>query len=195
MFTGIVQTMGRVASWDGQRLEVEVSDAWPGDPFQMGESVAVQGVCLTTLSTSSPLVFELSEETVQRTNLRHCAVGHKVNLERAMRPSDRLGGHIVQGHVDQVGTALAVEERDGWWQMRFDGGTRAGRYLVDKGSIAVDGVSLTVVAPDGDTFGVAVIPHTFEVTTLGRLRAGDSVNVEFDVLAKHVENLVAYRAR
>lgn len=193
MFTGIVQALGMVVETTPLRLVVDTRGAWSGDPVQIGESVAVQGVCLTAVSLGEHLAFDLSEETVARTTFGRLAVGSEVNMERAMRPSDRLGGHIVQGHVDQVGTVLGIQEHDGWWTFEFDAGPGGGRYLVDKGSVCVDGVSLTVVEPDHDAFKVAVIPHTFDVTSLGRLQAGDRVNIEFDVLAKHVENLLNYR--
>ncbi|MBX3111292.1 MAG: riboflavin synthase [Fimbriimonadaceae bacterium] len=193
MFTGIVQAVGRVAETAALKTVVDIGDAWPGDPVALGESVAVQGVCLTAATTGRSITFDLSEETLRRTTLAQLGKGAEVNLERAMRPSDRFGGHIVQGHVDRVGTVLAVEDRKGWWEFVFDAGLGGGRYLVDKGSVCVDGVSLTVVEPDGDVFRVAVVPHTFEVTTLGRRQAGDKVNIEFDVLAKHVEHLLAYR--
>ncbi|MBS1709569.1 MAG: riboflavin synthase [Armatimonadetes bacterium] len=194
MFTGIVQAVGRVVSLSGLRLVIDVGAAWPDDPVALGESVAVQGVCLTVVETGEALAFDLSQETLARSTLGRLAEGRLVNLERAMRPSDRLGGHIVQGHVDRVGTVFNIEQRQGWWSFQFDAGQDSRRYLIDKGSIAVDGVSLTVVTPAEDAFSVAVIPFTFQQTTLGKLAVGDNVNIEFDVLAKHVENLLAHRA-
>ena len=193
MFTGIVQAVGTVVEADKLRLVVDAEAAWPGDPVVVGESVALNGVCLTAVGVGSPLTFELSEETLVRTTFSRLARGSRVNLERAMRPADRFGGHIVQGHVDQVGAVLDVQAKDGWWSFLLDSGEGGGRYLVDKGSITVDGVSLTVVEPEHDAFRVAIIPHTFNETNIGRLQAGDRVNIEFDVLAKHVEKLLAYR--
>ena len=160
----------------------------------LGESVAVNGVCLTVVDFAGGLGFDVSEETYDRSALGGLVTGSRVNLERAMRPMDRFGGHIVQGHVDQVGTVVSVKELEGSWVFRFDVGAAGDKYLIDKGSVTVNGVSLTVIHPDGGHFDVAVIPHTFEVTTLGELKPEDAVNIEFDVLAKHVEKLLSFRS-
>jgi riboflavin synthase len=197
LFTGIVQVVGHVVSLEGGRLVVEAEppDGW--EPIQAGESVAVNGVCLTALQDGQDgvqpirLQFDLSEETLARTALRRLEPGRAVNLERALRMSDRLGGHVVQGHVDGVGRLLSAIENDLSWTYRFEAPEGAGRYLIDKGSIAVDGISLTVVQPEGDEFSVAVIPHTMAHTNLHELQADDPVNLEFDVLAKYVERLLA----
>lgn len=182
MFTGLVQAVGTVADLVGGRLRLSVPDAWPSDPWQVGESVAVDGCCLTLVGGS--LEFDLSEETFSRTTFGSLASGHKVNIERAMKPTDRFGGHIVQGHVDTVGF---LEARNGLFL--FDVGAEHAKFLVDKGSVAVNGVSLTVVQPEGGKFSAALIPHTLEVTTLGELEPGKAVNVEFDILAKYALNL------
>lgn len=191
MFTGLVQAVGSVRSLVDGRLTVEAPDAWPGDPWVEGESVSVDGCCLTLLRAETPLAFDLSPETLRRTNLGSRVAGSRVNLERAMRPADRLGGHIVQGHVDGPAELIAVEEHgaDRMLRVRTDGG----RYLIDKGSVALDGVSLTVVRPSGGEFEVWVVPHTWAVTTLADRKPGDRMNIEFDVLAKHVERLLAER--
>ena len=160
------------------------------DPIALGESIAVNGCCLTVVASDPFLEFDLSEETFSRTTLGAFKPGSKVNLERAMRLGDRLGGHIVQGHVDGVGAVVSVREEAGSWVMRFSVPTGSERYLIDKGSVCLDGVSLTVVSPVGNEFEVAVIPHTWAYTNLSSLRIGDAVNVEFDVLAKHVERLM-----
>lgn len=192
MFTGLVQAVGSVRSLVDGRMTVDAPDAWPGDHWTEGESVAVDGCCLTLLRAEAPLTFDLSPETLQRTNLGARAAGSRVNLERAMRPTDRLGGHIVQGHVDGQAELIAVEEHgaDRMLRVRTDGA----RYLIDKGSVALDGVSLTVVRPVGGEFEVWVVPHTWAVTTLADRKPGDRLNIEFDVLAKHVERLLAERA-
>lgn len=198
MFTGLVQVVGRVEAVEGLRLQVMAPPLWPpaNDPWQEGESIAIQGVCLTYLPDASEwLTFDLSEETLARTTLGDLRPGSPVNLERAMRPSDRLGGHIVQGHVDATATVESIAEHEGSWTMRFRVPTGGGRYLIDKGSVCLDGVSLTVVSPVEDTFEVAIIPHTWANTSLSARQAGDRVNVEFDVLAKHVERLLEYRGR
>jgi riboflavin synthase len=198
MFTGLVQVVGRVEVAAGLRLQVAAPGLWPpdNDPWQEGESIAIQGVCLTYLPDPSELLtFDLSEETLARTTLGDLRPGSPVNLERAMRPNDRLGGHIVQGHVDATATVESIVEQEGSWTMRFRVPAGGGRYLIDKGSICLDGVSLTVVSPDEDTFEVAIIPHTWANTSLSVRQPGDRVNVEYDVLAKHVERLLEYRGR
>jgi riboflavin synthase len=190
MFTGIVEELGRVASLDGSRLRVACStvreDAGPG------ASVAVNGVCLTVVQDDgTSLAFDLSEETLRRSALGRLAVGDAVNLERAATLSTRLGGHLVQGHVDGVGRVVTMRgdaEGGAWLTMYVPEELR--RYLVEKGSMTVDGVSLTVAALDADTFSVALIPHTLAVTTFGSVRAGDPVNLEVDVIAKYVERLL-----
>lgn len=178
MFTGIVRELARVVSIEDGRLVVDArSTAEPGD------SVAIDGVCLTAVG-SSPLVFDLAPETLRRTKLGDLAAGDAVNVEPALRVGDALGGHIVQGHVDGVGTVRSVDEL-----VWFDAPPNVLRYCVEKGSVTVDGVSLTVAAVDERGFAVALIPHTREATTLGTIEQGDRVNLEADVLAKYVERL------
>ncbi|CAM01428.1 riboflavin synthase alpha chain [Saccharopolyspora erythraea NRRL 2338] len=189
MFTGIVEELGTVTAAeplaDGSRLTVAgpvvTSDAGHGD------SIAVNGVCLTVVDVlEGAFTVDVVAETLRRSSLKHVGVGDRVNLERAMALGDRLGGHIVQGHVD--GTAvLRSAEADGL--TRFDLPARLSRYVVEKGSITVDGVSLTVVEAGEESFSVALIPTTKELTTLGFRAPGDEVNIEVDVLAKHVERL------
>jgi riboflavin synthase len=177
MFTGIVQERARVASFEDGRLVVET-----GLPAAIGESVAVDGVCLTvTGRENGRLAFDVMAETQRRAK----PFGTEVNLEGALRAGDPLGGHYVQGHVDAVGNVRSVG--DPVW---FDVDPSVLRYIVEKGSIAIDGVSLTVTAVDERGFAVALIPHTLEVTTLGALAPGDQVNLETDVLAKYVERLL-----
>ncbi len=173
----------------GSKLEVSAPDAWPGDPVKAGESVSVNGCCLTALEDGS-LIFDLSPETRLRTAFHHVKSGAEVNLERAMRPVDRFGGHIVQGHVDAVGEVVAVLQDGDFTIFRFRAPNEFDRYLIDKGSISVDGISLTVVNPVAGEFDVWVVPHTLVQTNLGDRRPGDLVNLEFDVLAKHIEKLV-----
>jgi riboflavin synthase alpha subunit len=179
MFTGIVRASGRVVSFAGSRLVVEAELTAP-----VGDSIAVNGVCLTVVGCP-PLSFDVVPETLERTTLGRLRDGDGVNLEPAARVGDPLGGHIVQGHVDGVGSVRAVDDALTW----FDAPSEILRYVVFKGSIAVDGVSLTVAAVDERGFAVALIPHTREVTTLGGLTAGSLVNLEADALAKYVERL------
>ena len=177
MFTGIVQERGRVASFADGRLVVE-SSLTPA----IGDSVSVDGVCLTvTGRQDGRLTFDVMAETQRRAK----PFGAEVNLEGALRAGDPLGGHYVQGHVDGVGTVRSVG--DPVW---FDADPTVLRYVVEKGSIAIDGVSLTVAGLDDRGFAVALVPHTLEVTTLGALEPGDKVNLETDVLAKYVERLL-----
>lgn len=188
MFTGLVQAVGQVRSLEGGRLAVAVEAGWP-DPLAIGESIAVNGCCLTAVSLD-PLAFDLSEETLARTALSELRAGSSVNLERALRAGDRLGGHFVQGHVDGVGRLLSRTPRKGSEVFRFSVPAEGAKYLIDKGSIAIDGISLTVVEPNGGEFDVHLIPHTLSHTNLGALPVGNGVNLEFDVLAKHVERLL-----
>jgi riboflavin synthase len=180
MFTGIVRERGRVASFDGSRLVVETSTG-----AGLGDSVAIAGVCLTVAGADDgSLAFDVVSETLARTTLGGLAPGDEVNVEPSLRAGDPLGGHIVQGHVDGVGSLR--ERAELTW---FDAPAEIVRYCVEKGSIAVDGTSLTVAATDDGGFAVALVPHTLEATTLGSLAPGDPVNLEVDVLAKYVERL------
>ena len=190
MFTGIVEERGSVRAIDATRLVVGcrtvTTDAG------IGASVAVNGVCLTVVARSEEhLAFDLSEETLRRTSFARLAEGDAVNLERPLTLASRLGGHLVQGHVDGVGEVVGIERQDdggAWLTVRAP--EAVARYLVEKGSVSVDGISLTVAANDAETFSVALIPHTLDVTTLGTARVGDPVNLEVDVIAKYVEALV-----
>ena len=192
MFTGIVESLGGAVSLADGRLEIRPEPHFAPEGFAEGESVAVNGCCLTVLPGEG-LRFDLSPETLDRTSLGALAPGSRVNLERAMVAGGRLGGHVVQGHVDATGVFEGATPEGNSVVMRFRAPEGTGRYLIDKGSIAIEGVSLTVVRPVGDAFEVWVIPHTLERTNLGSLRPGDRVNLEFDVLAKYVERLLEAR--
>ena len=185
MFTGIVEESGRVVGRDGARLRIGASQVL--DDVSIGASIAVNGCCLTVVAFGDGWWdADVSDETFSRTSLGSRAPGDPVNLERPVRPVDRLGGHIVQGHVDAVGEIV-----DPVPDLRVRLAPELLRYVVEKGSITVDGVSLTVVDVLPDGFTVAVIPHTAEVTTLGARRPGDPVNLEVDVMAKYAERLLA----
>ena len=185
MFTGIVEELGKVSSREGSRLRIEARTVLEGSG--LGASIAVNGCCLTVVATDSASWWEadVSEETYSRTNLGRLSPGDPVNLERPMALGERLGGHIVLGHVDAVGEVVSPAPR---LVIRIPQDLM--RYLVEKGSCTVDGCSLTVFNLTADTFEVAVIPHTAEVTTFGSRAVGDKVNIEVDVLAKHVERLM-----
>ena len=190
MFTGIVEELGTVVT-PGTRLDVRctlvISD------LSIGGSIAVNGVCLTAVAVSGDgFAADLAPETLSRSNLGDLAAGSRVNLERPVTPATRLSGHIVQGHVDATGDVVALDELgDGNWWLKVRVPKSLGRYLVEKGSITLDGISLTIAAMDGDVIGVTVIPHTFANTTIGQARVGSRINIEVDVLAKHVEKLLA----
>jgi riboflavin synthase len=193
VFTGIVEAMGRVVAIEprGDVTAVEVEAPRVAAGVAIGDSVAVDGCCLTvTACTGGRLRFEAVRETLGRTSLASRAVGARVNLERALRADARLDGHIVQGHVDAVGTVRAVERRGEDVRLRVDCDAEIAADLVPKGSIAVDGVSLTVVGVQERGFDVALIPHTLAVTTLGERAPGERVNLEADVLGKYVKRHV-----
>jgi riboflavin synthase len=193
MFTGIIEELGAVAA-SGTRLVVNCSTVL-ADATE-GSSIAVNGVCLTALDlTKNSFSADLAPETLARTNLGDLHPGARVNLERPVTPATRLSGHIVQGHVDATGDLLALDElRDGNWWLKVRIPADLNRYLVFKGSIAIDGISLTIASLEGDVLGVTILPHTYANTTLGTRRGGDRVNLEVDVLAKHVEKLLARRS-
>jgi riboflavin synthase len=196
VFTGIVQSTGRIASLvpreGGMRLWIDVGPL--AAETKEGDSVAVDGCCLTTVGASGArLAFDVIPETLRRTTLGRRAPGDLVNLELPLRSSDRLGGHFVQGHVDAVAEVLARRAEGDDVVLTFRRPPALLGQVVEKGSVAIDGVSLTVAGVAGDTFTVALIPHTLAVTTLGRRAPGDLVNLEGDVLAKYVAALVASR--
>ena len=185
MFTGIVEELGHIHSLCDGRLRIDATHVVEG--AVIGESIAVNGCCLTVVAFGDDWwEADVSPETISRTSLAQLSDGDHVNLERAVRASDRLGGHIVQGHVDAVGEIV-----DPVPDLRVKVPDSLLPYLVEKGSVTVDGVSLTIVEPLDDGFTVAIIPHTAEVTNLGAKQPGDLVNLEVDVLAKFVERLVS----
>jgi len=190
MFTGIIEELGAVLERALDRITVSCRTVLTDT--DVGSSLAVNGVCLTVVDRGPGHVgFDLSEETLRRTSLAGLSPGDPVNLERPVTLTTRLGGHLVQGHVDGVGQVDGVEaEPAGGAWLTIRPPAELLRYLVDKGSVSVDGVSLTVAGADGDAFSVALIPHTLAVTTLGAARVGDAVNLEVDVLAKYVERLL-----
>lgn len=189
MFSGIIEEKGEVRATDGHRLVVACRKV-PRDSG-VGDSIAVNGVCLTVVErTSDSLAFDLSEETLARTSLKRLQPGNAVNLERPVTLASRLGGHLVQGHVDGVGeVAAALADDAGGVRLRVRVPEDLMRYLVEKGSITADGVSLTVAELHGDGVTIALIPHTLAATTLGIAEPGSPVNLEVDVIAKYVERL------
>jgi riboflavin synthase len=198
MFTGIIEGVGRLAATQrvggDVRLTVEVGSL-PFQSVQMGESIAVNGVCLTVVAfDAASFAADASNETLSLTTLGALSVGDAVNLERAMRPTDRLGGHLVSGHVDGLGRVEAIAEDARAQRWRFSAPAALLRYVAKKGSICVDGVSLTVNEVDDAGFEVALIPHTVANTRFADTRVGDAVNLEIDLVARYVERLLAGRA-
>jgi len=190
VFTGIVESVGRIAriARTAELASLEVESGPVAEGVKLGDSIAVNGCCLTvTAIAGSRLTFQAVAETLLRTNLCDLAEGSGVNLERAVRADQRLDGHIVQGHVDATGTVRAVERHGDDVRFFVDCAPEFAELLVDKGSVAIDGVSLTVVSPEPAGFHVALIPHTIESTTLARRRPGERVNLEADVLGKYVK--------
>lgn len=196
MFTGLVQAIGTVRGRapvaGGARLDVDLGGL-PG-PFRIGDSIALSGVCCTVVGLSGTVAaFDLSGETLRRTWLERAVPGTALNLEAALRAGDPLGGHLVQGHVDGVGSVVAAIDpaRGGELRARVPAALR--KYCVEKGSITLDGVSLTIAGQPTDELAIAVIPHTAAATTLGTKRVGDPLHVEVDVIAKYVERMLAAR--
>jgi len=192
MFTGLVETLAivrRLEADDAGRLLV-IAEPRLAPELQFGESVAVNGACLTVIQRDNEtFAFQAGPETLRRTNLGELTVGDRVNLERALRLTDRLGGHFVQGHIDGVGRIADRQRRGDWETVWFSCSPDLTRCMVSKGSVAVDGISLTVVDVTADRFSVALIPHTLALTTLGFKPVGAAVNLETDILAKYVAKL------
>ena len=193
MFTGIVEELGTVAAVEdqGDAIRLTVRARTVLDDVHLGDSISVNGCCLTVVSAAGELwTADVMQETLDKTSLRDVRPGDRVNLERAVTADKRLGGHIVQGHVDAVGSILTRSPSEHWEVVEVAMPETLGRYLVDKGSITVDGVSLTVVEAGPTSFTVSLIPETLARTTLGTKQPGDLVNLEVDVIAKHVEKLI-----
>ncbi len=188
MFTGIVEEVGRVISTQSKKLVISASEVLRG--IELGGSIAVNGVCLTITSfNTSSFSVDIMLETLRRTNLGLLSAGDAVNLERPLTLQEPLGGHLVQGHVDDTGRVASMTWEGEATLIRFEAPPEVMRYVVEKGFITVDGVSLTVVAKDANSFQVSVVDFTREHTTLGSRRVGDRVNLEVDIIAKYVEQL------
>jgi riboflavin synthase len=194
MFTGIIAGTGKLlekqAAGGGQTYRIEAGFDLP-DPNE-GESIAVNGVCLTAYAIASrTFLVDVSPESLSRTTLSELVIGSRVNMERALRLSDRLGGHIVSGHVDCVTHVIEKRPADEFTIFTFVLPESLGRYVIEKGSVTIDGISLTVNSCSGGRFSVSIIPHTLQMTTLGLLRKGSRVNIEVDIIGKYVEKLLA----
>ncbi len=190
MFTGLVQGKAKLKSSEAMIAGVKLAFEFPTSvtDVEMGESIALNGCCLTVVEISqNVLAFEAGKETLSKTNLGSLTVGSQVNFERSLRVGDRLGGHFVSGHVDGQGQLVRRSDEGAWSDFEFSAPIGLLRQMASKGSIAIDGVSLTLVNVSNSSFSVALIPHTLQETTLGRLQVGDSVNLETDILAKYVQ--------
>lgn len=193
MFTGIIEELGRIAAREDHAggARITVSATVVTADAKEGDSIAVNGVCLTALEiTPNSFSADLSKETLDRSTLGALQVGSRVNLERAVTPSTRLGGHIVQGHVDARGNFISAIQNGDFWTVRIGFPPEISRYLVYKGSVSVEGISLTIANLGLDYFEIAVIPKTWEVTNLSVLEPGDAVNLEADIIAKYVERMM-----
>lgn len=191
MFTGIIETIGEIESLerDGENLHISVNSAIASE-LKIDQSVAHDGVCLTVVALGeNTYTVTAIQETLDKTSLNHWTPGNRVNLERAMKLGERLDGHIVQGHIDQTGTCKSIENKDGSWVFTFEYDDSFGNITIEKGSITINGVSLTVVNSENTEFSVAIIPYTFENTNFDQLKVGSIVNLEFDVVGKYLKRL------
>ena len=199
MFTGLVEGQGEITEIapevDAIRLSIDAGDSI-GSGLAIGDSVCINGCCLTVVKLAGSVAdFQAGTETLSKTNLGRLEPGHRVNLERSLPVDGRLGGHIVQGHVDGTGSVSSIDSDGEWVTMWFEIPESLARFVVPKGSIAVDGISLTVVNVEQGRFSVALIPHTLEVTTLGAVSQGDPVNIETDILGRYVERLLTFASK
>ncbi len=194
MFTGIIEAVGQIQSMQPRggdvRLYVKTAGLDLGD-VKLGDSIAVNGVCLTAVELPGDGFWaDVSQETIRRTALSRLKDGSRVNLEKALTPSSRLGGHLVSGHVDGVGKVLSLEEDARSWHFRIEAPAELARYIAEKGSITVDGTSLTVNAVDGAVFDLNIVPHTMQQTVMGEYQPGSPVNLEVDLIARYLERLL-----
>jgi riboflavin synthase len=195
MFTGIIETLARLEKIEkeGDNLHLSFSCAFTGE-LKVDQSVAHNGVCLTVVSVNAPMYTVTAiQETLNRTNLGTLLPGDVVNLERCMLANGRFDGHVVQGHVDTTAVCKTIKELNGSWEFEFEYPASTGHITVDKGSITVNGVSLTVVEPKANSFKVCIIPYTYEHTTFKNLKPGSKVNLEFDIIGKYVSRLLTMR--
>ena len=191
MFTGIIETLGTVQEIKKDKDNIHLTiDSSITDELQIDQSVAHNGICLTVVAINdSSYTVTAIGETIKKTNISYWKTGDQINLERAMKLGDRLDGHIVQGHVDQIGTCIAADEANGSWHYTFEYDESLHNITIEKGSITVNGVSLTVVNSKKNEFSVAIIPYTFEHTNFNSFKIGTKINLEFDVIGKYVSRL------
>jgi riboflavin synthase len=202
MFTGLIEMLCTVKSVrhtaGSMQLTVDLGEL--ADEAKVGDSIAINGTCLTVAQlTGSAAIFDVSPETVRKSALGKLKANSQVNVERAIKASDRLGGHIVAGHIDGTATIAAVHKQDRFWDMKFSASSELLNQMVPKGSVAVDGISLTIASLDKDSFSAAIIPETLKKTTLGKAKIGDSINIETDIITKTVkkqlENMIGQQQK
>jgi riboflavin synthase len=193
MFTGIIETLGVIQEIKKEKDNIHITvNSSITSELQIDQSVAHNGICLTVVALNDPLYTVTAiDETIKKTNLGYWQEGDSINLERAMKLGDRLDGHIVQGHVDQIGTCIAAEETNGSWSYTFEYDETLDNITIEKGSITINGVSLTVVNSKKNQFSVAIIPYTYEHTNFNSFKVGTKINLEFDVIGKYVAKLYA----
>ena len=198
MFTGIITDIGTVASVekkDGGDLRLAIYTNFDLSQTDIGASIACSGCCLTVVKKLDDMFFvDVSAESLSKTNIGFWEEGAKINLEQALKMGDELGGHIVSGHVDGLATLIGLKQEDGSHRLVFDVPKELGGFIAPKGSVTIDGISLTVNVVDGTQFGVNIIPHTWDNTTLGQVKVGDKVHIEIDMLARYVQRALHYKA-
>jgi riboflavin synthase len=197
MFTGIITDIGMIASVEKKRggdLRLGIYTNYDLDQTDIGASIACSGCCLTVVKKIDDIFFvDVSAETISKTNISEWTDGTKINLEQALKMGEELGGHIVSGHVDGLAKLVSLTQEDGSHRLIFDVPSELGGFIAPKGSVTLDGISLTVNEVEGKTFGVNIIPHTWDNTTLGRIREGDKVHIEIDMLARYVQRALSYK--
>ena len=189
MFTGIIEEVGTITDLKSDKITIKCAEVL--SDIKIGDSIAVNGVCLTVTNyTEGSFTADISRETANVTNLCKLSIGHKVNLERALTLSKRLGGHIVSGHIDTVGKVKNITKQDEFYNIRFEFKKEYEKYAIRKGSVAINGISLTIANINNNEFDVALIPHTYGATSFKDIKVGDDVNIEFDVISKYVEKFL-----
>lgn len=196
MFTGLIEELGKVSKIDksGDAINIILESSEINTDMSIDDSIAINGVCLTVVEfNSNSFRVTAVEETMRKTNLSNLRVGHAVNLERAMKVEKRFGGHYVQGHVDEIAQVADIIHETENWIYSFTIPSNSRKYIVERGSITINGVSLTIASIHDNIFNVAIIPHTYDNTIFSDLKIGDSVNLEYDIIGKYVENILKYR--
>lgn len=195
MFTGLIEEVGTITSItnEGKGKRIQVKGKLIFDDLKIDDSVSIEGVCQTVVKIKKDVfVVQAIDETIRKTNFASLKIGQNVNLERAVRLSDRLGGHIVQGHIDTTGTVKKIKKESNSYLVSVEFDSKYKKWIIPVGSVCLNGISLTVAKIKDNVFTVAVIPHTWDVTTIGKIKLGDLINIEFDLIGKYIENMILY---